>query len=88
MTKKQSASVDPELALELAGDSTTPLQAIVTSKNGLEALLDKLPAEIHIDHAYRLTASVCVTAKPSDLRRLIDMPMVKSIESVRPVQHW
>jgi len=80
--------VDPELALELAGESNTPLQAIVTSKNGLEALLDKLPAEIHVDAAYTLTASVCVTARPSDLRRLIEMPMVKSIEPVRSVHTW
>jgi hypothetical protein len=88
MTRKQSATVDPELTLQLAGESNTPLQAIVTSKNGLEALLDKLPPEIHVDHAYSLTASVCVTARPSDLRRLVDMPMVKSIEPLRSVHHW
>lgn len=88
MTQEMPASTDPELTLQLGGDPNEPLQAIVTSTDGLDALLAELPPEVHVDHAYTMTASVCVTARPSDLRRLIEMPMVKSIEPVKTVHHW
>jgi len=83
-----TARTDPELMIEMTNDGDTPLQAIVTAIDGLDDLLAQLPPGIRVDHTYSLIGSICVTARPRDLRQLISMPVVKSIEPVRPVQHW
>jgi len=80
--------VDPEPGAPFPGDGAVPQQAIVTAQDGLDDLLAQLPPEIRVDYTYSLSHSVCVTALPKDLRRLQQLPMVKSIEPVRDVHHW
>lgn len=80
-----TAHVDPELWTMLEGDPEARLQAIVIADADLDALLAELPEDVEIEHRYRLINSISVTARAGTLRELMQLPRVKSIESVRPV---
>jgi hypothetical protein len=82
-----SAQVDPELARQLDfGDPEAWFEAIVTAEDGLDALLDQLPAEVEVEHRYSLIDGVAVKAQARALRTLATMSVVKSIEPVRSVK--
>lgn len=80
--------VDPDLVAAMRADPATRMQAIVFAQDGLDDLLSTLPPDVRVEHTYSLIGSVCVSASVADLRRLMDMPAVKSIESIRTVSHW
>ncbi len=82
-----AASPDPasEVLLDLGGDPTREVEAILVSAAGLDGLLAALPAEVEVSHTYRLIGSVAVRAKVAALRKLARLPVIARIESVRPV---
>ncbi len=80
--------MDPDLAGALDADPDRRMQAIVFAQDGLDDLLAHLPPDVRVEHTYSLIGSVCVSASVADLRRMADMPTVKSIEPVRTVTHW
>ncbi|MCE7939074.1 hypothetical protein DCC79_13005 [bacterium] len=80
--------MNPDLASAMDADPESRMQAIVFAQDGLDDLLAHLPPEVHVEHTYSLIGSVCVSGSVADLRRLADMPTVKSIEPVRTVTHW
>lgn len=81
------ARVDPDLALQLAGDPQAQLEVTIVARDGLDELLQSLPSDIEVQHRYHLIPSVTVTARAGTLRAVAGMPVVKSIEPVRPVHH-
>jgi len=81
-----SARIDPELARHLNGSPDVELEAIIMAASGLDDLLASLPADVVVEHSYNLIASISVTAPAGALRRLAEMPTVKSIEPVRQVR--
>lgn len=80
-----TARIDPEMLSQLAGDPETELQAIVSAQDGLEALLAALPADVRVDHTYTLISSVCITTSAATMKKIVEMPVVRSIEPVRGV---
>lgn len=77
--------IDPELARLFDENPGVEVEAIVFSADGLDDLLAQLPPDVRVVYQYRLNPSVCVAATGSSLRRLADLPVVKSIEPVRSV---
>lgn len=82
-----AASPDPasEVLLDLGGDPSQEVEAILVSAAGLDGLLAALPAEVEVSHTYRLIGSVAVKATVAVLRKLARLPAIARIESVRPV---
>lgn len=77
--------VAPDLWPMLDGDPAARLEAIVVAEVDLDELLAGLPSEVTVEHRYRLINSISVTARADALLALTRLPMVRSIESVRPV---
>lgn len=79
------APVDADLWQALSGDPAEEVEAILVSAATIETLLAELPAEVTVGHRYRLINAISVQATAAALRRLARLPMIKRIESVRPV---
>ena len=79
------ARVEPELTRRMSGDPKTSIEAILTATGGLEDLLAQLPPDVRVDHTYRLTHSVAVTASAAALRKVAQLPAVQAMEPVRDV---
>lgn len=74
-----------ELWPMLGGDPEARLEAIVISEVDLDELLAELPPEVTVEHRYRLINSISVRGRAGALLALTQLPMVRSIEAVRPV---
>jgi hypothetical protein len=81
------ARVDPELAQMMERDPQAELEVTIVARDGLDELLRSLPSDIAIQREYHLIPSVTATARASTLQAVAEMPIVKSIEPVRPVHH-
>lgn len=77
--------VDADLWQALSGDPAEEVEAILVSAATIETLLAELPAEVTVGHRYRLINAISVQATAAALRRLARLPVIKRIESVRPV---
>jgi len=80
-----SARIAADLSRQLSTNPTTPIEAILTAAEGLDELLAQLPPDVQVDHTYRLSHSVAVTASAGTLRRLAELPAVEAMEPVRDV---
>ena len=80
------AHVDPDLRSRLDGDPRAQLEAIVLAEGELEELEGSLPGDVVVRHRYRLVRGLAVSARADVMRRVADLPTVKSIEPVRIVQ--
>jgi hypothetical protein len=83
-----SATIAADLSGPLAGDPKAPLEVIITAAGGLDELLAQLPPEVRVDHTYRLSRSVAVTASAAALRRVAKLSSVGAMEPVRDVRTY
>ena len=83
-----SAQIAADLSNRLSGDPKTPLEVIITASDGLDELLAQLPPDVRVDHTYRLTHSVAVTASAGCLRQVARLSAVGAMEPVRDVQAY
>lgn len=81
-----TAHIAADLTSRLSGDPKAPLEVIITASDGLDELLAQLPPDVRVDHTYRLTHSVAVTASAGSLRQVARLSVVGAMEPVRDVQ--
>lgn len=82
-----TARIDPTLQSIADEDPSVIIEAIISAAGTLDALLERLPASLTIQHRYRLVPGVAVSGPVGDIQALAALAVVRSIEPVRAVQH-
>lgn len=82
-----TARIDPTLQSIADEDPSVIIEAIISAAGTLDALLERLPASLTIQHRYRLVPGVAVSGPVGDIQALAELAVVRSIEPVRAVQH-
>ncbi len=80
--------IHPAVAEQLGEEPSGKLEVIVRARRDLDELLAQLPADVEVQHTYRLIDGAAVRCSISSLRLLAASPAVKSIEPVGDVGTW
>lgn len=81
------ARIDPALQSIADEDPSVIIEAIISAAGTLDALLERLPASLTIQHTYRLVPGVAVSGPVGDIQALAALAAVRSIEPVRAIHH-
>ncbi len=81
-----AAQLDPELRQQMEANPAEAVEAIVVAAGSLEELLASLPDGVVVRHRYRRLRGLAITASANMIRRLAELPTVRSIEADRSLR--